>query len=103
MRIAVTVDPSLAESPALDEGQGLNGLDEEGHDLRAADRRRQIDDLDIGEDEVDGTETSAFTGRHTEHGAADAARGSQNGIPGLVEVPGARRPDRAASSPSRSS
>ena len=86
VRLAVTVDPSLAEAPVLD-------LEDEGHDLRAADRRRQIDDLDIGEDEVDGTETSAFAKNATEHGAADAARGpEQNGIPGLVEVPGARRP-----------
>ena len=86
VRLAVTVDPSLAEAPVLD-------LEDEGHDLRAADRRRQIDDLDIGEDEVDGTETSAFAKNVSEHGAADAARGpEQNGIPGLVEVPGARRP-----------
>ena len=95
VRLAVTVDPSLAEAPALDleDGHVLNGLNDEGHDLRAADRRRQIDDLDIGEDEVDGTETSAFAGIRPEHGAADAARGSERaGIPGLVEVPGARRP-----------
>ena len=44
VRLAVTVDPSLAEAPVLD-------LEDEGHDLRAADRRRQIDDLDIGEDD----------------------------------------------------
>ncbi len=93
VRLAVTVDPSLAEAPALD-GEAL---DDEGHDLRAADRRRQIDDLDIGEDEVDGTETSAFARNAADHGAADAARGPErgpdrDGIPGLVEVPGARRP-----------
>ena len=96
VRLAVTVDPSLAEAPALevdDDGHVLGGLNDEGHDLRAADRRRQIDDLDIGEDEVDGTETSAFAGNVAEHGAADAARGRDlHGIPGLVEVPGARRP-----------
>ena len=89
VRLAVTVDPSLAEAPALDGDE----IHDKGHDLRAADRRRQIDDLDIGEDEVDGTETSAFTKSTPEHGAADAARGpEQVGIPGLVEVPGARRP-----------
>src|SRR6478735_590917 len=89
VRRAVTVDPSLAEAPALDGDE----IHDKGHDLRAADRRRQIDDLDIGEDEVDGTETSAFTKSTPEHGAADAARGpEQVGIPGLVEVPGARRP-----------
>ena len=102
VRLAVTVDPSLAEAPALDlddEGH-LNGLNDAGHDLRAADRRRQIDDLDIGEDEVDGTETSAFTDRPPDHGAADAARGSgPNGIPGLVEVPGARRPRPGSQQP----
>ena len=78
VRLAVTVDPSLAEAPALeldDDGQPLADLNDEGHDLRAADRRRQIDDLDIGVDEVDGTETSAFTVSVPEHGAADAARG----------------------------
>ena len=86
VRLAVTVDPSLAEAPALDP-------QDEGHDLRAADRRRQIDDLDIGEDEVDGTETSAFAGNVPEHGAADAARGPDHAAsPRLVEVPGARRP-----------
>jgi chromosomal replication initiator protein len=100
VRLAVTVDPSLAEAPALDldeEGQPLGDLNDEGHDLRAADRRRQIDDLDIGVDEVDGTETSEFAGNVSrnvpQHGAADAARGpDHHGIPGLVEVPGARRP-----------
>ncbi len=86
VRLAVTVDPSLAEGHDLD-------LRDEGHDLRAADRRRQIDDLDIGVDEVDGTETSRFDGNVAEHGAADAARGPQHAAsPRLVEVPGARRP-----------
>ncbi|HET7820792.1 MAG TPA: DnaA/Hda family protein, partial [Ornithinibacter sp.] len=96
VRLAVTVDPSLAEAPALeldDDGQPLADLNDEGHDLRAADRRRQIDDLDIGVDEVDGTETSAFTVSVPEHGAADAARGPDHAAsPRLVEVPGARRP-----------
>ena len=86
VRLAVTVDPSLAEAPALD-------LRDEGHDLRAADRRQQIDDLDIGVEEVDGTETSGFDTGVPEHGAADAARGPQHAAsPRLVEVPGARRP-----------
>src|SRR6478735_1756201 len=95
VRLAVTVDPSLAEAPALelDDGHALGDLNDEGHDLRAADRRRQIDDLDIGVDEVDGTETSAFTVTVPEHGAADAARGPDHAAsPRLVEVPGARRP-----------
>jgi chromosomal replication initiator protein len=95
VRLAVTVDPSLAEAPALelDDGHVLGDLNDEGHDLRAADRRRQIDDLDIGVDEVDGTETSAFTVTVPEHGAADAARGPDHAAsPRLVEVPGARRP-----------
>src|SRR6478735_5213603 len=95
VRLAVTVDPSLAEAPALelDDGHVLGDLNDEGHDLRAADRRRQIDDLDIGVDEVDGTETSRFDGNVAEHGAADAARGPQHAAsPRLVEVPGARRP-----------
>ena len=98
VRLAVTVDPSLAEAPPLD-GHGIDhdggftSLDDDGHELRVADRRRQIDDLDIGVDEVDGTETSAYTPPPGDHGAADAARGSErDGIPGLVEVPGARRP-----------
>jgi chromosomal replication initiator protein len=109
VRLAVTVDPSLADAPALEasengaghgsgngSGSGFAGHDA-GHDLRAADRRRQIDDLDIGVDEVDGTETSAYVANavpeHAHHGAADASRRTgADGIPGLVEVPGARRP-----------
>ena len=72
----------------------LDDLNDEGHDLRAADRRRQIDDLDIGVDEVDGTETSGLhrsacpsTARPTPPAAPSTPRS-----PGLVEVPGARRP-----------
>ena len=93
VRLAVTVDPSLAEAPPFEGLDEHDDIDDEGHDLRAADRRQQIDDLDIGVDEVDGTETSAFTRSTPQHGAADAARGrEQPGIPRLVEVPGARRP-----------
>jgi chromosomal replication initiator protein len=110
VRLAVTVDPSLAEVPASNGAQGgdvsshparhadaggVGGVDvvggpDDGHDLRAADRRQQIDDLDIGVDEVDGTESHGFSG---DHGAANAAPGRHaHGIPDLVEVPGARRP-----------
>ncbi len=67
VRLAVTVDPSLSE-------MAPGGVDDEEHDLRVADRRRQIDDLDIGEDEGDGS------ANHRE------------GLPTLVQVPGARRP-----------
>ena len=47
IRLAVTVDPSLSEPVEVPD---------EEHDLRVADRRRQIDDMDIGEDELDGTD-----------------------------------------------
>src|SRR5512141_3464688 len=53
VRLAVTVDPSLAEAPALDH-------EDAGHDLRAPDRRRQSADLDIGADAVDGAATAAL-------------------------------------------
>ncbi len=77
LRLAVTVDPSLVESAAAEaEAQ------DEGHDARAADRRQQIDELDLGEDELDGGD----------HGAAHALPAGANGAPPLVEVPGARRP-----------
>ncbi|WP_345206896.1 chromosomal replication initiator protein DnaA [Fodinibacter luteus] len=113
VRLAVTVDPSLAEAPALD-GHGLDGevhghevdgalsggggkRPADGHDLRVADRRRQIDDLDLGVDEVAEHDGHGFGG---DHGAADAARGTDpRGIPGLVEVPGARRPRPGAQVP----
>ncbi|WP_392543741.1 chromosomal replication initiator protein DnaA [Oryzobacter telluris] len=81
VRLAVTVDPSLAEAAARE--AELNGEDD-GHDQRAADRRQEIDDLDIGEDEVDPY--------GSDHGAADALPGGGHGAPVLVEVPGARRP-----------
>ncbi|HEU5240870.1 MAG TPA: chromosomal replication initiator protein DnaA [Ornithinibacter sp.] len=89
VRLAVTVDPSLADA-AVHEGLdaaaagGPGSLGDDGHELRAADRRRQIDDLDIGEDEVDGD--------HGDHGADAAVPAGAEGVPGLVEVPGARRP-----------
>ena len=71
---------------------------------RAADRRRQIERLDIGVDEVDGTETSGFDRNVAEHGAADAARGPQHAAsPACVEVPERAGPDPAARCPSRSS
>ena len=89
VRLAVTVDPSLADAAVH---EGLDGalaaapesLGDDGHELRAADRRRQIDDLDLGEDEVDSD--------HGDHGADAALPAGAAGVPGLVEVPGARRP-----------
>ncbi|MET0882695.1 MAG: DnaA/Hda family protein, partial [Acidimicrobiales bacterium] len=77
LRLAVTVDPSLVESAAAEAD-----AQDEGHDARAADRRQQIDELDLGEDELDGGD----------HGAADALPAGAHGAPPLVEVPGARRP-----------
>ncbi|WP_377645583.1 chromosomal replication initiator protein DnaA [Oryzobacter terrae] len=77
LRLAVTVDPSLVESAAAEAD-----AQDDGHDARAADRRQQIDELDLGEDELDGSD----------HGAADALPAGAHGAPPLVEVPGARRP-----------
>ena len=78
VRLAVTVDPSLAEGPALET------VSDDAHDLRVADRRRQIDDLDIGEDEGDSGEVNGAP--------APTRLGERDRIPDLVEVPGARRP-----------
>ncbi len=57
VRLAVTVDPSLADAPPTSDGHDTpaaadapEGIDD-GHDRRAAGRRQQIVDLDIGEDE----------------------------------------------------
>ncbi|MBM6401250.1 chromosomal replication initiator protein DnaA [Phycicoccus sonneratiae] len=72
VRLAVTVDPTLGE---VADAAGDPGDD--GHDRRAADRRQQIDDLDL-EDDGDAPDGST-PGRDT------AALG-------LVEVPGMRRP-----------
>ena len=96
VRLAVTVDPSLADAPPTSDGHDTpaaaaapEGVDD-GHDRRAAGRRQQIVDLDIGEDEVDAGDGHGHLG---DHGAADAAPGPNAiGIPDLVEVPGARRP-----------
>jgi chromosomal replication initiator protein len=96
VRLAVTVDPSLADAPPTTDGHDTSstaaapeGVDD-GHDRRAAGRRQQIVDLDIGEDEVDAGDGHGHLG---DHGAADAAPGPNAiGIPDLVEVPGARRP-----------
>ncbi len=87
VRLAVTVDPSLSEPVTADPP------DDDEHDLRVADRRRQIDDLDIGEDELDGAEAHGGTARQdgTTRGGTEAAL-SVDGIPALVQVPGARRP-----------
>ena len=92
VRLAVTVDPSLADAAAheardareRDGSPASDRLGDDGHELRAADRRRQIDDLDIGEDELDGD--------HGDHGADAAVPAGAELVPGLVEVPGARRP-----------
>ena len=96
VRLAVAVDPSLADAPTTaDEHDASSATDapeviDDGHDRRAAGRRQQIVDLDIGEDEGDGVDGHGFIG---DHGAADAAPGpNATGIPDLVEVPGARRP-----------
>jgi chromosomal replication initiator protein len=58
VRLAVTVDPSLADAPPTTDGHDTSstaaapeGVDD-GHDRRAAGRRQQIVDLDIGEDEA---------------------------------------------------
>ncbi|HQW74411.1 MAG TPA: DnaA/Hda family protein, partial [Ornithinibacter sp.] len=96
VRLAVTVDPSLADAPPTSDGHDTpaaadapEGIDD-GHDRRAAGRRQQIVDLDIGEDEGDASDGHGHLG---DHGAADAAPGpNATGIPDLVEVPGARRP-----------
>lgn len=82
VRLAVTVDPSLADAAASEASEA--GGPDDGHDARAADRRRQIDDLDIGEDELDGFSA--------DHGAQDSLPPHAGGAPVLVEVPGARRP-----------
>ncbi len=79
VRLAVTVDPSLEAAVPADP-------DDEGHDLRVADRRRQIDDLDIAEDDLDGY---AGDGPPPAGGASGAGAPT---TPRLVEVPGARRP-----------
>jgi chromosomal replication initiator protein len=94
VRLAVTVDPSLADAATQELRNGFpasvpaNGSGDAGHDLRAADRRRQIDDLDIGEDEGEGD----ADGERGDHGADAAVPAGAEGVPGLVEVPGARRP-----------
>ena len=89
VRLAVTVDPSLADAAAVEarDAAASDGVADDGHELRAADRRRQIDDLDIGEDEVDSDH-----GDRGDHGADAAVPPGAEGVPGLVEVPGARRP-----------
>ncbi len=111
VRLAVTVDPSLGEIPGADTGHdsgaaatsgddpfgengstapggsgtadgfGRPGLDD-GHDRRAADRRAQLDDIDTGEDDSDGSPGPVPT-----RPQATAADGSP-----LVAVPGLRRP-----------
>jgi chromosomal replication initiator protein len=69
VRLAVTVDPTLGE---LSDAPG--DLDADGHDRRAADRRQQIDDLELDDD-------------------GDALGAGPDGAgPALVEVPGMRRP-----------
>ncbi|MDF3046081.1 MAG: hypothetical protein K0R30_2309 [Ornithinibacter sp.] len=86
VRLAVTVDPSLDVPTAADEEDEPGQPGDEGHDLRVADRRRQIDDLDIGEDELDG-----YGGDSSAPAVAAVAQGTP-AVPRLVQVPGARRP-----------
>lgn len=86
VRLAVTVDPTLGEvgEPTS------NGAGDDGHEARAADRRQQIDDLEL-DDDGDGTDHSA--GLATAHADADGAG------PDLVAVPGMRRPRPGAQVP----
>ncbi len=89
VRLAVTVDPSLADAAAhdaLDVDPDDGSADDPGHDLRVADRRRQINDLDIGEDELDG-----YAGDHRVADLAPAGPSAAD-VRALVQVPGARRP-----------
>ncbi len=85
VRLAVTVDPSLAD--VQPEPTDLAGPDDtadgttEAHDQRAADRRQQIHDLEL-DDDTDGH----GPGAGQDGSPSDAARS------GLVEVPGMRRP-----------
>ncbi len=84
VRLAVTVDPTLAEvgehATLLDEsggpgshgGHASPGGPDEAHDRRAADRRQEIDDLELDDD-----------------GDTPSVGGASHG---LVEVPGMRRP-----------
>ncbi|QIM23192.1 chromosomal replication initiator protein DnaA [Phycicoccus sp. HDW14] len=74
VRLAVTVDPTLGEI-----AEPVGELGDDGHDRRAADRRQQIDDLELDDD------GDALDGSGT-HGAGSS------GPSGLVEVPGMRRP-----------
>ncbi|WP_101396309.1 chromosomal replication initiator protein DnaA [Phycicoccus duodecadis] len=81
VRLAVTVDPSLADLPldGREPGAGSAADDaadhnDPGHDQRAADRRQQIHDLEL----IDDDESGAGRDHH--------------GRPALVEVPGMRRP-----------
>ncbi|WP_173029986.1 chromosomal replication initiator protein DnaA [Arthrobacter sp. NEB 688] len=86
VRLAVTVDPTLG-----DVGEPTsNGVGDDGHERRAADRRQQIDDLEL-DDDGDGTDHSA--------GLATANAGHGGSGPGLVEVPGMRRPRPGAQVP----
>jgi len=87
VRLAVTVDPSLSEPVQFDPP------DDGEHELRVADRRRQIDDLDIGEDELDTTDADGGAARQdaAPRGGTDTGP-SADGVPTLIQVPGARRP-----------
>jgi chromosomal replication initiator protein len=80
VRLAVTVDPTLGE---IAEPSGE--LDADGHDRRAADRRQQIDDLEL-DDDGDALDASA-------NGSGSS------GPSALVEVPGMRRPRPGAQVP----
>ncbi len=73
VRLAVTVDPTLGELAEAADGHG-----DDNHDQRAADRRQQIDDLQLDDD---GESPGGSHGHDDHDGAHD-----------LVEVPGMRRP-----------
>ncbi|MBD3782857.1 MAG: chromosomal replication initiator protein DnaA [Micrococcales bacterium] len=82
VRLAVTVDPTLADLAE----HAQDSLGDDGHERRAADRRQEIDDLELDDD----GETSDASG----HGHGHNGSGPDGVVtaPGLVEVPGMRRP-----------
>ncbi|NHI19539.1 chromosomal replication initiator protein DnaA [Phycicoccus endophyticus] len=89
VRLAVTVDPTLADLPEPEPAP------DDGHELRAADRRQQIDDLDLDDEDSDSDGPDAGTS------AGLPPTGTEDPAPArnLVEVPGARRPRPGAAVP----
>lgn len=118
VRLAVTVDPSLGDVPAPEEhAEGPTGDD--GHERRVADRRRQIDDLDISDDDGDTDTGHHWSAGHRQDPApgetGDLAEPAGAGAvltddsvpagtpaledPALAAVPGLRRPRPGAAVP----